>query len=171
MKKKHFFLLIMLLLLAGVTIYRATSPPPPFLEEDHLLINKTLNQLYFYQGNYPPETYKVASGKTPDLTPEGWFTIINKHKDPGGGEKVQENPFGSRWMGLNIPNHEDGLKYGIHGTNEPESIGTFASGGCIRMENREVEELYQKVKINTPVFIYSEGPVTRRLLALFDNLF
>lgn len=169
MKTRYFFLLIMLLLLAGITIYKAVSPPPPLVQGDHLLINKTLNRLYFYRGTYPPQTYRIATGKTPGLTPEGWFIIINKHKNPGGGEKVQENPFGSRWMGLKIPGHEDGLKYGIHGTNEPESIGTYASGGCIRMENREVEELYQKVEKNTPVFIYSEGPVTERLLSLLDN--
>ena len=42
--------------------------------------------------------------------------------------------FGTRWLGLNVP---WGI-YGIHGTNQPWSIGTQASAGCIRMFNRHV---------------------------------
>ena len=43
--------------------------------------------------------------------------------------------------------------YGIHGTNKPWSIGQFASHGCIRMRNKDVEELFEWVQINTPVRI------------------
>ncbi len=56
--------------------------------------------------------------------------------------------FGSRWMGLNVP---WGGKYGIHGTNQPGSIGFNASAGCIRMRNKDVEELYNLVEYNTTV--------------------
>jgi lipoprotein-anchoring transpeptidase ErfK/SrfK len=38
--------------------------------------------------------------------------------------------------------HSQNIGYGIHGTNDPSSIGTSASNGCIRMNNRDVEELY-----------------------------
>lgn len=43
--------------------------------------------------------------------------------------------------------------YGIHGTNKPHSIGSNASAGCIRMNNKDVEDLYKYVKHNTPVAI------------------
>ena len=46
-------------------------------------------------------------------------------------------------MGLNNPG------YGIHGTNNPSSIGTAASLGCIRMHNHHVEELFPLVSIST----------------------
>jgi lipoprotein-anchoring transpeptidase ErfK/SrfK len=43
--------------------------------------------------------------------------------------------------------------YGIHGTIEPKSIGTQASEGCVRMLNKEVEELYSLVPVGTKVTI------------------
>lgn len=58
--------------------------------------------------------------------------------------------FGSRWM-------EFKPQYGIHGTNNPASIGTRASLGCVRMHNRDVEELYSKVSFGTTVNIYNSA--------------
>lgn len=85
--------------------------------------------------------YIVATGKTGTPTPLGTFQIIEKARWGGG--------FGSRWMGLNVP----WGKYGIHGTNQPGSIGFNASGGCIRMRNQDVEELYSLVESGTMVNI------------------
>jgi lipoprotein-anchoring transpeptidase ErfK/SrfK len=53
------------------------------------------------------------------------------------------------WLGLSIPH------VGIHGTNNPSSIGGFVSKGCIRMQNRDVLELAGLVPIGTPVSIIS----------------
>ena len=44
-------------------------------------------------------------------------------------------------------------KYGIHGTSSPHLIGSNVSGACIRMNNRDVEDLYKYVKHGTPVAI------------------
>jgi lipoprotein-anchoring transpeptidase ErfK/SrfK len=57
-----------------------------------------------------------------------------------------ENPIKARWMGI-----YDGA--GIHGTDAVNSIGTNASHGCIRMRIPDVEELYDRVKVGTPVYI------------------
>jgi lipoprotein-anchoring transpeptidase ErfK/SrfK len=46
-----------------------------------------------------------------------------------------------------------GGEYAIHGTNQPESIGHFVSAGCIRMQNADVVDLYQRVAIGTPVVV------------------
>lgn len=102
---------------------------------------KTLS-LTLYSGGVPVHTYPIAVGKSRTPTPVGEFKIINKKVDPGG-------PFGSRWMGLNIP---WGI-YGIHGTNRPWSIGSHASAGCIRMHNHHVAELFEHVSIGTRVII------------------
>lgn len=66
---------------------------------------------------------------------------------PGG----PDNPLGSRAIYLFTSKGDTGFR--IHGTNEPWSIGTAASSGCIRMWNEEVEELYDAVKIGTKVIV------------------
>ena len=112
------------------------------------------------------KSYKVSTGKMPWYTPEGDFRIVNKMPFPKGRDP--ESPMGTRWMGLAVPyskdeqgNKWDGgddpapprSKFGIHGTNDESTIGTPASGGCIRMYNRDVNELYDLVDIGTPVQI------------------
>jgi lipoprotein-anchoring transpeptidase ErfK/SrfK len=68
---------------------------------------------------------------------------VNKAMNPGG-------PFGARWLGLNAPNGD----YGIHGTNNPSSIGKDISNGCIRIYNNNVIELYNLVQIGTRLKLY-----------------
>jgi lipoprotein-anchoring transpeptidase ErfK/SrfK len=67
---------------------------------------------------------------------------------PGG---IPENPLGVRAMYL----YRDGRDtlFRIHGTNNPSSIGTAASSGCIRMLNREVVELYNNTPVGTKVIV------------------
>lgn len=88
------------------------------------------------------KTYPIAVGKPSTPTPKGDFTIINKAHNPGG-------PFGARWLGLNAPNGD----YGIHGTNNPSSIGKAISNGCVRTYNNNIIELYNLVPIGTQVKI------------------
>ena len=88
------------------------------------------------------KSYKIAVGKPSTPTPKGTFKIINKAMNPGG-------PFGVRWLGLNAPNGD----YGIHGNNNPSSIGKNISNGCIRMYNNDVVELSRLVPIGTQVTI------------------
>lgn len=87
------------------------------------------------------KAYPIATGKPSSPTPLGTFKIIEKAQWGEG--------FGTRWLGLNVP----WGKYGIHGTNRPDSIGGNLSAGCIRMRNRDVEELYSLVGHNTIVTI------------------
>jgi len=95
--------------------------------------------------------YPVAVGKPSTPSPVGTFTIARRVKNPTyshGGRTVPpgpHNPVGSRWMGLSIRG------YGIHGTNEPNSIGKAASHGCIRMARADLEELYPQVAVGDTV--------------------
>jgi lipoprotein-anchoring transpeptidase ErfK/SrfK len=61
-----------------------------------------------------------------------------------GGET---NPLGARAMYLG------NTEYRIHGTNQPSSIGTFVSSGCIRLTNADVEDLYSRVRVGTRVVV------------------
>jgi lipoprotein-anchoring transpeptidase ErfK/SrfK len=63
---------------------------------------------------------------------------------PGGSP---HNPMGVATMTLS------GGEYAIHGTNRPSSIGHFVSYGCIRMFNGDIQELYQRVSVGTPVIV------------------
>jgi lipoprotein-anchoring transpeptidase ErfK/SrfK len=95
--------------------------------------------------------YAVAVGKPSTPSPVGSFQIVARIPDPTWytrGKVVgpgKANPLGTRWLGLS----EKG--YGIHGTNVPSSIGRSASHGCIRMKNRDVEELFALVSVGDTV--------------------
>ena len=105
-----------------------------------IIVDLSDRRLYLLDGNRVVREFPVAIGKMVTRTPTGEFTIINKQPNPGG-------PFGAFWMGLSKPH------YGIHGTNDPLSIGREVSHGCIRMYNPDVLELKDIVPIGTRVTI------------------
>ena len=118
-----------------------------------LLIGKHTNRLTLLANGKTLKIYRVATGAG-GSTPEGNFKIINKLKDPTwfhAGAAVPsgspENILGTRWLGFDSPG------YGIHGTTLPQTIGTQASKGCIRMHNSDVEELYAILPVGTEVTI------------------
>ena len=100
--------------------------------------------------------YQTAVGAPKSPSPTGSFKVIRLAVDPvwsAHGKAVgpgKSNPVGTRWIGLSIKG------YGIHGTNVPSSIGKNASHGCIRMRNRDVEELYTMVAVGDQVELYGE---------------
>jgi lipoprotein-anchoring transpeptidase ErfK/SrfK len=123
------------------------------------VIDKSARILTVYVDDIIYHKYPVAVGKTIGLTPEGKFTFVTKAVNPrwGGGGYAQpvaggapNNPLGKRWLGLSIG---WGGSYGVHGNVSPYSIGTYASHGCVRMINSDVEELFDYVKIGTPCWI------------------
>ena len=100
--------------------------------------------------------FPTAVGAAKSPSPTGSFKVIRLAVDPvwsSHGRTIgpgKSNPVGTRWIGLSIKG------YGIHGTNEPASIGKNASHGCIRLRNRDVEELYTMVSIGDSVDMYGE---------------
>lgn len=105
-----------------------------------IIVDLSDRTLYLLDNNNVVRAFPVGIGKMLTETPAGEFTIINKAPNPGG-------PFGAFWMGLSKPH------YGIHGTNDPSSIGHMVSHGCIRMYNSDVLELSSLVPIGTRVTI------------------
>jgi lipoprotein-anchoring transpeptidase ErfK/SrfK len=102
------------------------------------------------------KVYSIAVGKPSTPSPVGTFTIARRAANPTyhhNGKTVLPgpgNPVGTRWMGLSIPG------YGIHGTNEPNSIGKAASHGCIRMARADLEEFYGLVAVGDTVELVGE---------------
>jgi lipoprotein-anchoring transpeptidase ErfK/SrfK len=101
-------------------------------------------------------TFDVAVGASHSPTPEGTFKVINHIANPTWyykGKVVgpgKNNPVGTRWMGLSAPG------YGIHGTNAPGSIGKYASHGCIRLRNSDIEKLFELVSVGDVVELLGE---------------
>lgn len=106
-------------------------------------------------------SFNVATGKPEFPTPIGAFTVTTKQRNPWwypppGSAWAKDlkpvppglgNPLGTRWMGISS-------RYvGIHGTPDAASIGYSASHGCIRMLIPEVEWLFNRIEVGTPVFI------------------
>lgn len=129
---------------------------------DFIIINKSSNTLYHIKEKKIVKKYPVATGKLPEYTPEGKFTIVTKYVNPawGGAGKHKpikggepNNPLGKRWMGLSI---RGGGSYGIHGNSNKNSIGKYISLGCVRMYNEDVEALYNLIDKGTPVWIGNE---------------
>jgi lipoprotein-anchoring transpeptidase ErfK/SrfK len=101
--------------------------------------------------------YPVAVGKASTPSPTGSFTIARRVANPTyhhDGKTIPpgpRNPVGTRWMGLSDKAHKIHGDYGIHGTNEPRSIGKAASHGCIRMAKADLEDLYPQVQVGDTV--------------------
>ncbi|MBO4670242.1 MAG: L,D-transpeptidase [Bacteroidales bacterium] len=89
-------------------------------------------------------------------TPEGRFTIneiLNSRgltHDFGDGKGPVRNAYGPWFLRLDVPCRRD---IGIHGTHLPESIGTRATEGCIRLTNEDITDLRQRVRVGTVVII------------------
>jgi lipoprotein-anchoring transpeptidase ErfK/SrfK len=135
-----------------------------------IVIDKSGFKLRLYRGTTKPggtlmkriRTYPIAIGQPAYPTPTGNYTVIQKQVNPtwfppdspwaaglGPVPPGPGNPLGTRWIGTSAP------AIGMHGTPNPSSIGSMASHGCIRMYIGDVENLYPRVEIGTPVFIRS----------------
>lgn len=124
--------------------------------EVRLVVNLADCTLSIYDGAHLHKRYPVAVGKKSTPTPQGeWVINYKEHSD--------RSIFGTRWMRLDIP----WGSYGIHGTNMPWSIGSLASSGCVRMRNKDAEELYSWVSIGTPVEIIGPAVPIQQELAMY----
>lgn len=117
----------------------------------NIFVDKSQNILMLKTGDEVLKVYDVSTGSN-NSTPVGEFEITTKLVDPvwfNRGVVVPpespENELGSRWLGFDIPG------YGIHGTIKPESIGQQVTAGCVRMRNKEVEQLYSIIRQGTMV--------------------
>ncbi len=109
--------------------------------------------------------YSVAVGTEVSPSPAGEFKIVHRIPQPtyyAPGKVIPPgpaNPLGTRWLGLSQKS------FGIHGTNEPGSIGRNSSHGCIRMRNRDIEDLFERVRAGDRVELVAER--TNELAQIF----
>ena len=127
----------------------------------YLTLDRSTFTLRLWEHLKLAKTYTVAVGMEGLETPEGRYEIQEKEENPTwhvpdsawagslAGQTIPpgpSNPIKARWMAI-----FEGA--GIHGTEETESLGSAASHGCVRMSIPDVEELYDRVEVGTPIFI------------------
>ncbi len=123
-----------------------------------LEIQRSRRQVVMYRGDKMIKTYPIAVGRPGWETPIGTHKVLQMFKNPTwvhplkqgvvipGGDP--ENPLGHYWIGF-WTNGKNWI--GFHGTPNPGSVGRAASHGCIRMYNKDIEDLFQKVRLGTEV--------------------
>jgi lipoprotein-anchoring transpeptidase ErfK/SrfK len=126
------------------------------------------NKLYLYDGFHVIRTWDVATAKPGYITPAGVWTIWDKRENPtwynpalddwGAGMPAivpggPGNPMGTRAIYIDAP----GL-IRIHGTPDPASVGRYASHGCIRMHNEDVEQLFDMIDVGQHVIVAGHRP-------------
>ena len=108
-----------------------------------------LRMIAVYAGDAPVRLYEASFGQPGEETPLGTFTVDSEVPEPpywppDGSPALPfghpDNPLGTRWMGF-----KEKPSYGIHGTSDEATIGTYETLGCIRMRNTEVEELFEMI--------------------------
>lgn len=151
---------------------RYVLPPGP---REGVILNLAEYRMYYYpepgEGQTPVVmTYPISIGRMDWETPIGRTRIISKVRDPAWyppksvrAEHAAEgrplpnivppgpdNPLGRFAMRLDIPG------YLIHGTNRPAGVGMRVTHGCIRMFPEDIEHLFEKIDVRTPVRIINE---------------
>jgi len=117
-----------------------------------ILVDKSMFRMWILYEGTPFKTYPITIGAPNKETPVAKFVMGGKNPNPAwwpppdvkisGKAPVPygdpQNPLGKWWISLEHDIHHG---IGIHGTNDPGSIGSKASNGCVRMLNEEVVEV------------------------------
>ena len=157
----------------GVDVQLPTRFVLPVARRSGLVINIAEYRLYFFyrrDGKEVVETYPISIGRMDWSTPLGRSSVTNKVYKPtwyppasvreeyaADGRTLAsqvppgpDNPLGDYALRLSIPG------YLIHGTNRPAGVGMRVTHGCIRMFPEDIELLFPRVAINTPVQIVNQ---------------
>jgi lipoprotein-anchoring transpeptidase ErfK/SrfK len=152
-----------------INVFRQQAIPSQFVTWTHpefkngtVVVSTKARRLYYVLGGGQAIEYGVGVGRD-GFTWSGTKTITRKREWPDWRPPPQmlkrrpdlprhmaggmENPLGARALYLGSSESR------IHGSNEPDTIGAAVSSGCIRMTNRDVVDLYGRVKVGTKVVV------------------
>jgi lipoprotein-anchoring transpeptidase ErfK/SrfK len=151
----------------GSPIARTTVSFPANYKPGTIVIRSGERRLYLVLGNGQALSYGIGVGRDgfgwsgvkrisakrewPAWTPPA--QMLRRRPDlPRHMAGGPDNPLGARalYLGKTL--------YRIHGTNQPSTIGTFVSSGCIRLTNDDIADLYQQVKVGTRVVVLPGRP-------------
>ena len=164
------WLLLLALAIASRETANAQTPDPSVATRSHrqILVSIHDRKLAVIEQGKAIHTFPVSVGASRSPSPAGEFRIVHRISNPTyyhPGVVIppgSDNPIGPRWIGLNKSG------YGIHGTNQPESIGHAASHGCIRLRNRDIKQLFEMVRVGDVVEI--RGERDQQIAEIFGGL-
>ncbi|MFM7286210.1 MAG: L,D-transpeptidase [Cyanobium sp.] len=151
-----------------------TAPDPVAALQRELVLDRRNRHLTVLENGRQLRRFPVAVGRPGWETPVGRFAVIERVADPSWehpatGETVPPgpaNPLGSRWIGFhrdclgrsgfNGREHlvvEGCVSSGFHGTPNRDSVGQAVSHGCVRLFDEHVQELFELVRLGTPVTV------------------
>ena len=173
--------LMTLFMVAGCAIGISSSKPPPFwvsspsstkpptvsnppvimgrhAYDTRLILDLSDRVAYVYYRNQLTASYRVAIGQKGWQTPIGQFRIRQMISHPAWQHPLthevfppgKNNPLGDRWIGFTA---DESMQLGFHGTQDEQLIGQAVSHGCVRMRNRDVRDLYDRVSLGTLVVV------------------
>src|SRR5579864_9414163 len=148
--------MLVLAVLGLVSTSLSQSSEPADLGKRVVLVSIPDRKLAVIDGDDVIARFPIAVGAAASPSPTGEFQIVSRISNPTyyhPGRVIptgKDNPLGTRWLGLSQKG------YGIHGTNAPKSVGHAASHGCIRMRNRDVEQLFTMLQVGDVVQIRGE---------------
>ena len=141
-----------------------------------VIIDTAHTFLYLTLGHGMAMRYGIGVGRQ-GFTWSGTETIVRKAEWPDWippAQMVARQPYLPRWVGGGPGNplgaralYLGNTEYRIHGTNDPSTIGKHVSSGCIRLQNGDVIDLYNRVGVGTKVVVLANDQ--RRVLRDDDN--
>lgn len=136
-------------IVSGTTLFTPRPTPFKYPWKTYIVVDKSEFRLYWVKNKTLVKTYPIAHGRQWGYTPQAVWRIDSKYHSSGvyGPRKMRL----WRRVGTRGGYRYVYTRYGIHGTNNPPSIGTMASAGCIRMYNRDVLDLFPRVPLGTMV--------------------
>ena len=139
-----------------VVFYRTSEPPGT------IIVHTSERYLYVVQQSGRALRYGIGVGRE-GFQWQGLLKITRKQEWPDWTppeEMIQRQPYLPRWM-AGGPGNPLGARalylgttvYRIHGTNQPQTIGSAVSSGCFRLTNPDVSDLYDRIPVGTKVVV------------------
>jgi lipoprotein-anchoring transpeptidase ErfK/SrfK len=119
----------------------------------HLTVSKEKRRLQLWKGCQKVRTYPVAIGRKTTPTPTGTFYLASLVRPPTANSVYGTYAFGLSGYSAVIRTWKWGGVIGLHGTNDPSSIGHYTSHGCIRLYNQDIDRLVRILPLGTPISI------------------
>jgi lipoprotein-anchoring transpeptidase ErfK/SrfK len=139
-----------------VVLYRSNEPPGT------IIVHTAQRFLYVVQPNGRALRYAIGVGRE-GFQWQGLLHITRKQEWPDWTpppEMIERQPYLPRFM-AGGPGNPMGARalylgatvYRIHGTNQPQTIGSAVSSGCFRLVNPDIIDLYERIPVGTKVIV------------------